>query len=429
MSSCEEYHRRTAVTRLAVSEPDATVLRQTVSEWKEGCQIAVDMAWDHCQSKSDLQRLAYDTIRDQTELGSQHAILACHQAADNIASCIAQRNAGQEVSKPNYTSPTVAYDSRTMTLYRDAEQVSLTTSGDRSRVRADLVLPPDEDGYQDQYLDSDEWELAESTLHHRGGEWYLHIGFRKLKPERQTTENGTVLGVDLGVSQIAVTSTAGFYSAGKLNHERREFDRLRRSLQAHGSRNAHRTLESVGEKEGEYVKHTLHRVAKELVEEALRYNCNGIVFEDLEGIRERLPAADWHSEWAFDRLFNYVEYKASFEGLFVDTVNPKNTSIRCAECGYIHESSRQSRSEFECGNCGNRNHADYNAAKNIAETYLWREQQSSRRRGVSQYALKSGTMRLNRGFIPYSEQSEVESMDKSRSNSESTRMSDHGRDS
>mgnify|MGYP000147405610 CR=1 FL=1 len=413
MSSCEEYHRRTAVTRLAVSEPDATVLRQTVSEWKEGCQIAVDMAWDHCQSKSDLQRLAYDTIRDQTELGSQHAILACHQAADNIASCIAQRNAGQEVSKPNYTSPTVAYDSRTMTLFRDAEQVSLTTSGDRSRVRADLVLPPDEDGYQDQYLDSDEWEPTESTLHYRDGNWYLHLGFRKPKQStEELTENGTVLGVDLGVTEIAVTSTARFFSAGELNHKRREVERIRGNLQTHGSRNAHRTLEAVSGREAEYVKHVLHRVANGIVEEALCYGCDGIVFEELDGIRERLPHAAWHSEWAFDTLYRYVEYKAEAEGLFVDTTQPKHTSKRCAECGFIHDDNRPARDTFECQQCGNRNHADYNAAKNVAEMYLRRGQQSSRRRGVSQYALKSGTVTPNRGYTPCPDGFEAESTDK-----------------
>ncbi len=412
--SDDDYHRRTAITRLSVSPTDESLLGDTIEEWKQGCQIAVDKAWMQCHSKSDVQQLAYDDVRANTGLGSQHAILACHQAPENIKSCISRRQDGKKASKPTCTSPTVTYDSRTMTIFPNKEQVSLTTHGDHARVRADLILPDEEDGYQHQYLDSDKWEPTESTLHYRDGEWYLHLGFRKPKQdaEEEKTENGTILGVDLGVTEIAVTSTARFFSAGELNHKRREFERVRGDLQECGTRNAHRTLESVSGREDEYVKHVLHSVANGIVKEALRYDCDGIVFEELDGIRERLPEAAWHSEWAFDRLFEYVEYKTEVEGLFVETTTPENTSKRCAECGCIHDDNRPSRDTFECQQCGNQNHADYNAAKNVADVYLRREQQSSRGRGVSQYALKSGTVTPNRGYTPYSDEPEAESTDK-----------------
>nr|WP_245708395.1 transposase [Halohasta litchfieldiae] len=387
-----------------MSPTDESLLRETISEWKEGCQIASDKAWECCHSKSDVQQLAYDDIREQTTLGSQHAILACHQAADNIKSCISCRRDGRKAGKPTYTSPTITYDSRTMTVFPEKEAVSLTTHGNHSRVRADLVLPDDDDGYQHQYVSSEAWESTQSTLHYRNGEWYLHLGFRKHRPhadKTETTENGTVLGVDLGVNEIAVTSTARFFSAGQLNHDRREFKRVRTDLQEHGSRNAHRTLESMRGRETEYVTHVLHAVANGILQEALNYDCDGIVFEELDGIRRRLPNAAWHSKWAFDRLYQYVQYKAESEGLFVDTTSPKNTSKRCAECGFVHGANRPSRDRFDCQNCETRNHADYNAAKNVAEMYLRREQQSSCRRGVSQYALKSGTVSPDQGFTPY----------------------------
>ncbi|MFO7834237.1 MAG: transposase, partial [Halohasta sp.] len=77
----DDYVRRTAITRLSVTEEQRELLERTITEWKRGCQLAVEMAWSECHTKRDVQSLAYDTIRDETELGSQHAVLATHQAA------------------------------------------------------------------------------------------------------------------------------------------------------------------------------------------------------------------------------------------------------------------------------------------------------------------------------------------------------------
>jgi len=257
-------------------------------------------------------------------------------------------------------------------------------------VHADLALPENPDGYQYDYLHSDEWEYTESTLHYRDGAWYIHLGYRTPKDaDELTTQHGTVLGVDFGVNQIAVTSTARFFDAGELNHYRRECERIRGELQQTGTQSAHRTIEQLSGREQRYVRHVLHSVTNGIVEEALEHDCDGIILEDLEGIREDLPFAQWHGEWAFRKLKEYVEYKAEYEGLFVDTIDPRNTSKRCNECGFVHDNNRHSVS-FECRRCGKQNHADYNAAKNVAELYLLRDHQPPRGRSVSQYALKSG---------------------------------------
>jgi putative transposase len=396
MASNPEYYRRTAVTRLdGLSHQDHELLRATVEEWLDGCNIASNLAWESKHTQKGVRNIAKDTVEGETELGSQHSILACHEVASSIQSCIERRKNGEKATQPQFTSKSITYDRRTLTVFPDKEQVSLTVLGDRSRVRADLALPSNDDGYQYQYLDDDEWEYTESTLHYRDGEWYLHLGYRKEKPKSEqqsgsTTQNGTVLGVDLGVNQIAVTSTARFFSAGELNHARREFEKTRGDLQECGTRSAHTTLQEVSGREDEYVKHVLHSVANGIVEEAIEYDCDGIIFEKLDGIREDLPEAEWHSMWAFRKLKQFVEYKAEERGLFVDTVNPKNTSKRCNECGSVRDDNRYG-DKFECQRCGKQNHADYNAAKNIAELYLLRGHQPSRGRSISQYALKSGS--------------------------------------
>ncbi|MES3160351.1 MAG: transposase, partial [Halorubrum sp.] len=153
----DDYVRRTAITRLSVDDEQREVLEKTISEWKRGCQIATDMAWGKCNTKSDVQPLAYDDVREHTDLGSQHAILATHQAAQAITGCIERKAKGKKASRPTFTAPTVKYDTRIMTLFDD-DTVSLSTT--ESRVRCPLALPDADTGYQRQYLDTDEWSVT-----------------------------------------------------------------------------------------------------------------------------------------------------------------------------------------------------------------------------------------------------------------------------
>ncbi|WP_336361782.1 RNA-guided endonuclease InsQ/TnpB family protein [Haladaptatus sp. ZSTT2] len=406
----DDYVRRTAITRLEVTDEQRDLLEETISEWKRGCQLATDMAWGKCNAKSDVQPLAYDDVRECTDLGSQHAILATHQAAQAITGCIERRSKGKKASKPTFTAPTVKYDTRTMTLFDD-DTVSLSTT--ESRVRCPLVLPDANDGYQRQYLDSDKWSVTESTLTPRDGNYFLHIGFRRAKndTERTTAEDGTVLGVDLGIENLAVTSTAFFFNGRELTHDLREFEKVRAGLQQTGTRSAHRTLEQSSGRELRYVRDVLHRASNAIVNEALRYECNVIAFEDLTHIRER-TGASWGHKWAFRTLYEQVEYKAEAVGISVKQVGSAYTSKRCAECGFTANENRLTRDDFRCVKCGAEANADYNAAKNIGMRYVRRGHQSSRRTGNSQLALKSGTVTPSGGFTAHPDGFEAEFMDK-----------------
>ncbi len=406
----DDYVHRTAITRLEVTDEQRDLLEDTISEWKRGCQIATDLAWGECNAKSDVQPLAYEDIRERTDLGSQHAVLATHQAAQAITGCIERRSKGKQVSKPTFTAATVRYDTRTMTLFDD-ETVSLSTT--QSRVRCELALPDAADGYQWEYLTSDEWSLTESTLNTRDGDYFLHIGFRRPKTdtERNTAEDGTVLGVDLGIENLAVTSTACFFSGRELAHNLREFEKVRAGLQQTGTRSAHRTLERASGRQLRYIRDVLHHASNAIVDEALRFECDVIAFEDLTAIRDR-TGASWGHKWAFRTLYEQVEYKAEAVGVSVKQVASAYTSKRCAECGFTADENRSTRNDFECVNCESEANADYNAAKNIGMRYVRRGQQSSRRTGNSQLALKSGTATPSGGFTAYPDGFEAEFTDK-----------------
>ncbi len=385
------------------------------------------MAWGKCDAKSDVQPLAYDDVREHTALGSQHSILATHQAAQAITGCIERRAKGKKVSKPMFTSPTVKYDTRTMTLFDD-DTVSLSTT--ESRVRCPLALPDADDGYQRQYLHSDEWGVTKSTLTARDGEYFLHIGFRRHKndTERNTAEDGTVLGVDLGIENLAVTSTAYFFSGRELTHNLREFEKVRAGLQQTGTRSAHRTLVQSSGRELRYVRDVLHRASNALIDEALRYDCDVIAFENLTDIRDR-TGASWGHKWAFRTLYEQVEYKAETVDVSVKQVGSAYTSndapsvalrqtriVRLVTTSGVRSASRSrtrtTMRSLDYVRRAAKSHSDFATAKNIGMRYVRRGQQSSRRTDNSQLVLKSGTVTPSGGFTAHPDGFEAEFMDK-----------------
>jgi putative transposase len=366
----DDYLRRTAITRPILTTEQQDLLDATINEWQDACNISSPIGWRTSETrKTYLQDLAYDEVLEETRLGSQHAILATHQAAAALSGVeeIKELDEKYKTSCPKFTATTVKYDTRTMTLFDD-DTVSLSTVDDR--IRCDLALPDDEDGYQHQYLNDEDWELTESTLSRRDGDYYLHLGFRKPQPEKQVKqrdddEDRTVLGVDLGIVNIATTSTAYFASGRELRHRHREFERIRSSLQQTGTQSAHRTIQQMSGRESRYVRDVLHRVGNDIIEEALVHDCEYIAFENLKHIRERAPPVKEFHQWAHRQLVDLVEYKAEEEGICVEYVDPESTSRRCPECGHTSEGNRVRQAEFECEKCEATANADYVAAKTL----------------------------------------------------------------
>ena len=404
------YRYRTAVTRLRVIESDRRLLEQTIDHWQSACNIAVEIAWPEMTDAGAVQSAGYGEIRERTDLGSQHSILATRQAASTVRSCVEHRKQGRSTSKPTFTAPTITYDPRCMTMFDDGT-VSLATV--ENRVRVELALPDEPGGYQDEFLDDDSWTLGESTLTVKDGEFRLHMGFKKRVTDRETAEDGTVLGVDLGVENLAVTSTAPFFSGRELQHVCREHARRRRALEKTGTRSANLTARRIAGQERRYIRNELHEISRAIVDEARSHNCSVIALEELEGIYDTIAAREFAHRWAYRQLCEFIEYKAEAYEISVDYVDSRYTSQLCAECGHQARQNRPERSRFECVNCGSTSNADYNAAKNIALRYVRDGPQSSSRTGTRRCALKSGTVSPNGAFTPYPDESEEEFADRS----------------
>ncbi len=356
--------RRTVPVALDVDSDAAALLEDTVETFLWSAQYVVDHAFDGeyvTTSKTQLDDETYDDVREATDGFNGGLVQAArNKAAEACKSVVARWQNGKKASKPTFTSPHVVYDHRTATFYDD--HVSLATT--EGRIEAEYVLPDEESNTpHSEYLFSDEYETTGAELHYRDGDWMLHVHCKmNEEPDtsaQATTENGTVLGVDLGVNNLAVASTGTFWTGDEFDHWRREYEKRRGDLQQCGTRWAHENIQSVGRKEDGRFTLMLHRISNELVAEARESGCSVIAFEDLTDIRER-TGASWGHKWAFDRLYEYVEYKAEEYGIVVAQVPPENTSRRCSHCGFTDSDNRDGET-FECLDCGYENHADYNA--------------------------------------------------------------------
>jgi IS605 OrfB family transposase len=361
--------RRTVSVKLDVADSDADLLHGIISEFLWAASYVVDHAWHgeyKTTSKAELQRETYDDVRAETRLQANLVQNARNKAADAVQSVVARWKQGKYAGKPHFDAPTLVYDKRCATFNDDHATLS-TVEG---RITAEYVLPDESrETPHSEYLFNDDYEVTGAELHYRDGEFFLHVR-TKADVEFETTEEGdtehrTVLGVDLGIENVAVTSTGTFWNGAELNHWHREFEKRRGSLQQRGTRAAHETIQSVGRTETGRYDHFLHTVSKDLVAEAVEYDCDVIVFEKLAGIRERLPNAKKFHAWAFLRLVEYVEYKAEMHAISVEQVNPAYTSQRCSKCGTTLEENRPSQETFRCQKCGYELHADYNAVAGL----------------------------------------------------------------
>nr|WP_305882749.1 transposase [Haloplanus ruber] len=398
-------NRNCEVKLTALESEEEALLDKTFEQFRYSAQYVTNYGWSDnpaniIDSKDELHDATYEDVRSQTDLTANHVQAARSLAAQALDSCTELHfEEDQSISKPTFRGSVVVYDNRTVTFYDD--YCTLSTTEDR--VSAEYVLPEDAtDTPFETYWNNPEWEQNSATLHKRDGEYYLHVNFQK-EPDTDVSavENGTVLGVDFNVDgSLAVTSTGAFYgNADFLNHKRDEYERKRGTLQETGTRSAHLTIQSIGDSFSEWSEDYLHRVSLAIVQEARRYDCDAIAVENLTQIRERISDGKKFQQWAFNKLQEFISYKAEEYGILVDDVKPQYTSQQCSqsECGFTHEDNRNG-DEFKCLKCGKELHSDYNAARNVAWYLVQNWLKSGSGRANCQVALKSGTLNGNGEF-------------------------------
>jgi IS605 OrfB family transposase len=321
-------------------------LNNLSDSFRQACQYASDYAFEHkVKHKFDLHKHIYYGLRSKFNLKAQFSVNAIAKGFEAYKSC------GKKII---FKSCPVRFDRRTFSF--SEHKVRLTLSKDRQDFPINVPM------YYLKYLD---WKYQTADLiKDRKNRYFLHITF-----SRDININGCrtqVVGVDVGVNNLAVTSDGKIFSGHKTKIM--QFQYLRKKLQAKGTKSAKRLLKQSSGRQKRYMAWVNHNISKEIVADA-----DSIVLEDLNGIRnsrnkhmgKRLNR--WLNSWSFYQLQSFIKYKSERVGKVVQFVSPYMTSQTCSNCGKI--GSRYFDS-FVCNHCGFSSQSDFNASFNLRRLYV-----------------------------------------------------------
>lgn len=222
----------------------------------------------------------------------------------------------------------------------------------------------------ERYLNKNQDKVKSITLSKEpNGKFYLSVLIDK--PLRQVPQSSSMVGLDLGIKDFAVTSDGQVIE--NFHFKKNEESRLKRlqrqiSKKIVGSKNREKArlrFAKLNEKIRNKKLNFLRDVTNHLIDEN-----QVIVMEDLnvKGMVRNHKLAESISEVNWGEFRRILAYKAAWHGrqlVFIDRFYP--SSKRCNHCGYIYKELTLKDRQWVCPECGSLIDRDYNAALNILE--------------------------------------------------------------
>jgi putative transposase len=254
----------------------------------------------------------------------------------------------------------------------------------RNHVKGELRGSPDHFDRLRTAINDDDWRVGPAEVIHKHNEWRLHVTITH-ENHRVASKAGadTIAGVDVNEDCIALAAMSRngtvkdsvVFEYPSVKEQRHEFFTKRKRMQNAGQTGFETVVQA---EERDYVHDCLHKVSRQVVEWVSKFSTPVIVFEDLKDIRDSIDYGArmnrrLHS-FPFAALQDMVSYKAAWNGIPSDEVDPEYTSQRCprTECQHTARPNRHKK-RFKCRQCGFQDHADRKAAVCVVQDWLERE--------------------------------------------------------
>jgi putative transposase len=218
-------------------------------------------------------------------------------------------------------------------------------------------------------IKSDDWRVGTAEVVNRCGKYELHVNVtHKTAEVADKQDTTTFVGVDVNEDCVGLAAVAEsgvedslVIEYPEVKKERHEFFTIRKRMQEAGQSSLEREIQG---REKQFVHDQLHQVSRRVVDWAEQFENPVIVFEDLKDMRDDIEYGTrmnrrLHS-LPFAQLQEFVSYKAAWNGIPTDRVNPEYTSQECPNCSHTSRSNRQGK-RFKCVECDWQDHADRKA--------------------------------------------------------------------
>ncbi len=392
----------TAKLKLLTTTDQFAALRTTQLAYRDALNAVSHYAFEHGKTSSvtTLHKGMYTELRAHYHLPSQLACSVERQVASTYKGLWTKvkKNAEHRRKKvtkkrfqgldkpPKYSSPTVQYTYKRDYTFQRNNQVSVGTLNGRVSVPYQ--------GYEKHIaLIRQGATIGDAKLWYDRPkkQFYLLVSLTIDLPEPTCEHFTEVVGVDVGIRYLAVTSTstgkAGFYPGKRIRHKANHYARLRKRLQHKGTRGAKRRLRRIEQRERRLKAQANHCIAKQII---TQHPHALIGLENLTDIRERTrrkkrrrkkngkgteqvsskarKANRVYSQWSFAELHALISYKAALAGSLTVKLDADYTSKACLMCGLTSDSNRPRKGlRFVCQNpkCGYTLHADLIGARNL----------------------------------------------------------------
>ncbi|HZS78717.1 MAG TPA: transposase [Ktedonobacteraceae bacterium] len=390
----------TAKLKLITTPEQFAALRQTQLAYRDALNAVSQYAFAHGKTSSVtiLHKGMYLTLRTRFSLLSQLACSVERQVAATYKGLWTKLKKNSEHRRmkltkkrfkgldqpPHYSSPTVQYTYERDYTFQKEQRVSIGTLNGR------ISIPYQ--GYDKHLaLIRQGATIGDAKLWYDRPKkrFYLLVSLTIELADPTCDQASEVVGVDVGIRYLAVTSTSTgkstFHPGKRIRHKANHYARLRKRLQKKGTRDAKRRLRRIAQRERRFKIQANHCIAKQIIEQH-PHTLFGL--EHLTDIRERTKrkkrkrkkngkgsepvspkarkANRVYSQWSFAELQALISYKAALAGSLAIKVDANYTSKTCPMCGHTVDENRPHKGLlFICQRCGYCLHADLVGARNI----------------------------------------------------------------
>src|SRR5262245_20617884 len=249
--------QRTICIQLQPSPIQAAALVETSRQFTAAFNLFVEFGWcERVSNATKLHFLAYYAVRQALpELNSNLTNTARAKAAEALRSAFSLRKEWERVSQPHSDACPPRYNLHTYRLDWESRTVRLSLVGGRQTIRFRI---PD---YSAKYAGC---STDTADLIHRDGRWWLHVVVSVPAPAIEPIDQ--VVGVDLGLSRPAVTSSGRFLGRRAWKAIEGRLFKLKRTLQARGTKSAKRHLRRVRHRQARFRRNADHILSKHVVQ-------------------------------------------------------------------------------------------------------------------------------------------------------------------